>query len=110
MQKRFSLSAAVVAAVLAMCPAIGPARAQTEINSARSSINLDLGSGTTVRLERPFNTALIGDSAVIDFQAQDDRSVLLKPLRLGTTNLVFVDTQGVVITNLTIVVRQAPPI
>jgi Flp pilus assembly secretin CpaC len=53
---------------------------------------------------------LIGDPAVIDFQVQDGRSVLLKPLAAGATNLVFVDEQGMVITNLTVVVRNAQPI
>jgi hypothetical protein len=47
---------------------------------------------------------------VIDFEAQDERSVLLKPLAAGATNLVFVDKEGTVITNLTIVVRDARPI
>jgi Flp pilus assembly secretin CpaC len=106
MQKRFSVMAAVVAAQLA----IGPLRAQTEIKTASASVDLDLGAGTTVSVARPFMTVLIGDPAVVDFQAQDARSVLLKPLAAGATNLVFVDEQGIVITNLTIVVRNARPI
>jgi|SRR6185312_612301 Flp pilus assembly secretin CpaC len=106
MQKRFSVIAAIVAAGLA----IWPVWAQTEIKAARASINLELGAGATVTLERPFSTALIGDPAVIDFQVRDERSVLLRPLGLGATNLVFVDEQGMVIANLTIVVRNAPPI
>jgi Flp pilus assembly secretin CpaC len=106
MQKRFSVIAAVMAAQLATCPL----RAQTEIKAAQASVDLDLGAGASVSVERPFSTVLIGDPSVIDFQAQDERSVLLKPLGLGATNLVFVDKEGVVITNLTIIVRNGRPI
>ena len=50
---------------------------------------------------------LIGNPDVIDVQTQDERSVLLKPLSAGATNLVFVDEQGMVITNLAVLVRSA---
>jgi Flp pilus assembly secretin CpaC len=106
MQTRFSVIAALVAAQLATCPLW----AQTNIKAARASVDLHLGAGASVSVERPFSTVLIGDPNVIDFQAQDERSVLLRPLAAGVTNLVFVDAQGMVITNLTIVVRKAPPI
>lgn len=105
MQIRFSVLAAFVAVQLTTCLGV-----QAEIKSARGSIDLDLGAGAAVRVERPFSIVLIGDPSVIDFQVQDERSVLLKPLGAGATNLVFVDDQGMVITNLTIVVRNARPI
>jgi hypothetical protein len=50
---------------------------------------------------------LIGDLSAIDFQAQSERSVLLKPLSLGTANPFFVDQQGIVVANLTVVARSA---
>ena len=62
------------------------------------------------RLPFLFSIVLVGDPSVIDFEAQDERSVLLKPLAAGATNLVFVDKEGTVITNLTVVVRDARPI
>lgn len=106
MQKRFSMIAAVVAAQLAT----SPLSAQMEIKDARASVELDFGAGASVRVERPFSTVLVGDPSVIDFQAQDERSVLLKPVAAGATNLVFVDKDGMVIANLTIVVRNDRPI
>jgi Flp pilus assembly secretin CpaC len=110
-QKSHSVIVAIVAAQLAMWPAPCPAwAAQTEIKAGRASVNLELGTGTTLKIERPFGFALIGDSRVIDFQLQGERSLLLRPLGLGTTNLVIVDKEGIVITNLTIVVRDAGPI
>lgn len=89
---------------------MSPARAQTEIKAGRASVNLELGAGTTLKIDRPFGLVLIGDPRVIDFQEQGTRSLLLKPLGLGTTNLVIIDKDGIVITNLRIVVHNAGPI
>jgi len=58
-------------------------------------------------LERPFKTALIGNPDVVDVRTQSDRSVLLEPRNSGTTNIVFIDEQGKVISNLTVLVRSA---
>jgi Flp pilus assembly secretin CpaC len=97
------MCAAIVAAGLA----IWPARAETEAEAARHSVTLEVGAGSTVMLERPFKTVLIGNPDVIDVQTQDERSVLLKPLSAGATNLVFIDEQGMVIANLAVLVRSA---
>jgi Flp pilus assembly secretin CpaC len=81
-----------------------------EVKAGRDRVNLELGAGTTIDIARPLGFALIGDPHVIDFQAQGERSLRLKPLGVGTTNLVIVDKKGIVITNLTIVVSNAGPI
>jgi Flp pilus assembly secretin CpaC len=99
--KRFSVSVAIVAAGLA----IWPARAERQ--QARPNVTLELGAGSTVMLERPFKTVLIGNPEIVDVQTRTDRSVLLEPLNSGTTNLVFIDERGMVITNLTVLVRSA---
>jgi Flp pilus assembly secretin CpaC len=104
-----SRHAALVSAALVAAQLI-PARAQTEIKDGGTSINLELGVQTTLRIDRPFGLVLIGDPRVIDFQAQGKRSLLLKPLGLGTTNLVIVDEDGMVIANLRIVVHKPGPI
>jgi len=103
MKRYFSVSATIVAAALAICPA----RAETGVEAERPGVALELGAGSTVMLERPFKSVLIGNPEVVDVQAQNERSVLLKPLSLGTTNLIFIDYRGIVITNLTIMVRNA---
>ena len=92
-------------AIVAAGLAIWPARAETE--ASRHSVTLEIGAGSTVMLERPFKTVLIGNPDVIDVQTQDERSVLLKPLSAGATNLVFIDEQGMVIANLAVLVRSA---
>jgi Flp pilus assembly secretin CpaC len=101
--KRFSMSAVIVAAGLAISPALAGA----SIEAARPSVTLEVGAGSTFMLERSFRTVLIGNPDIVDVQTRSDRSVRLEPLNSGTTNLIFVDEQGKVITNLTVVVRSA---
>ena len=67
--------------------------------AADQEITLRLGAGSTLMLERPFKTVLIGDPDVVDVRAQGDRSVILVPLDLGATNVVFVDEQSIAIAN-----------
>src|SRR5258708_34167767 len=57
-----------------------------------------------LNLERPFATVLIGDPFVVDVHEQTDRSVILEPLDLGATNLVFVDAQSIAIANVRVLV------
>ena len=70
-----------------------------------------LGVGTTFRLfvERAFASVIVGDPAVVDVHADDDRSVLIEPLNSGETNLVFIDARGVVIANVRISVCGSSP-
>ena len=88
----------------------GPVRAGMDLETAPSSVTLELDAGSTVMLERPYKTVLLESPDVIEVQTQNERSVLLKPLRPGSTNLVFIDEQGIVITNLAILVRNAQAI
>jgi len=71
------------------------------------TITLALGTGSVLRLERPFATVLVGDASVVDVRAQDDRSVILQALKLGTANVVFVDRQSIAIANIRVIVRDA---
>jgi len=70
-----------------------------------------LGVGTAFRLfvERAFASVIVGDPAVVDVHADDDRSVLIEPLNSGETNLVFIDARGVVIANVRISVCGSSP-
>jgi Flp pilus assembly secretin CpaC len=86
-------AALALAAIVAAQPAI-PAKAQAEIKDGHASVDLELGVRTTLKIDRPFGRVLIGDPRVIDLQTQGKRSLLLKPLGAGTTNLVIVDEMG----------------
>jgi Flp pilus assembly secretin CpaC len=57
-----------------------------------------------LNLEKPFTTVLVGDPSVVDVREQSDRSVILEPLDLGITNVVFVDAQSIAIANVRVLV------
>jgi Flp pilus assembly secretin CpaC len=71
---------------------------------AADQITLRLGAMSALTLERPFETILIGDPFVVDVHEQSDRSVILEPLDLGATNIVFVDARNIAIANVRILV------
>jgi Flp pilus assembly secretin CpaC len=75
--------------------------------AADQTIILRLGAGSTLRLERPFKTVMIGDPNVVDVLTQNDRSVILQPLNLGATNIIFLDETSIAITNVGILVYKA---
>jgi Flp pilus assembly secretin CpaC len=94
------LRACALSLILLLAPtAVGRASDDT--------ITLTLGTGSVFSLERPFETVLIGNPNVVDVRAQDDRSVVLKGLARGSSNIVFVDAQSIAIANIKVVVRDA---
>jgi Flp pilus assembly secretin CpaC len=89
--------------------ALGLALFLTPVSMSRANetIELTLGSGSVFRLSEPFTTVLIGDPDVVDIHTQDDRSVILKALKLGASNIVFLDRQSIAIVNIRVVVCDA---
>jgi Flp pilus assembly secretin CpaC len=80
-------------------------------SAADQAITLKLGAASTLIVARPFKTVLIGDPFVVEVHEQGDRSVILEPLDLGVTNLVFVDEQSIAITNVRVLVcASATPV
>jgi Flp pilus assembly secretin CpaC len=75
--------------------------------AADRSITLRLGTGSSLALEKPFKTVLIGDQSVVNVRTQNDRSVILEPLSLGATNIIFVDERSIAITNVGVLVCNA---
>ena len=78
--------------------------------AADQSITLRLGTGSSLALEKPFKTVLIGDQSVVNVRTQNNRSVILEPLSLGATNIIFVDERSIAITNVGVLVCNASPI
>jgi Flp pilus assembly secretin CpaC len=72
---------------------------------------LGLGVGTAFRLfvAKAFATVIVGDPAVVDVRTDDDHSVVIEPLSAGETNLVFLDSRGMVTANVRISVCGTPP-
>ena len=64
------------------------------------TVTLSLGMPSRLTLERAYDTVIIGDPQIVDVKTGDSQSALIEPLRPGKTNLVFVDAQGRVITNV----------
>jgi Flp pilus assembly secretin CpaC len=75
--------------------------------AADQAVTLRLGIGSALTLDRPFTTVLIGDPFVVDVREQSDHTVILEPLEVGATNVVFVDAQSIAITNVRILVCKA---
>ena len=79
----------------------------TTISLARAAdqtITLKLGAQSMLVLERPFKTVLIGDPDIVDVHTLNDRRVILEPVNLGATNLIFVDERSIAITNVRILI------
>ena len=72
--------------------------------AADRTMILKLGATSVLLLERPFKAVLIGDPNVVDVLTGDDRSVVLQPLKLGETNIIFLDERSIVIANVGILV------
>ena len=65
-------------------------------------MSFSLGVPSRLVVEQAYDTVIIGDPLVVDIRATDDHSVVVRPLSPGITNLVFVDTQGVVTASIRI--------
>ena len=91
--------------VALLLAAVPPTRSSTE--NGNETLTLILGVGSTLTLERTFDTILIDNPDVVDVRALNDRSVVLEPLNIGISNVVFVDKGKIVIANIRIVVCGA---
>ena len=77
------------------------------VRAEDQTLDLRVGFGSSLMLDRAFETVLIGDPNVVDVHTRDNRSVMLEPLAPGATNLVFLDDQNIVIANIPLLVRQS---
>ena len=77
------------------------------VRAEDQTLDLRVGFGSSLMLDRAFEAVLIGDPNVVDFHTRDNRSVMLEPLAPGATNLVFLDDQNIVIANIPLLVRQS---
>jgi Flp pilus assembly secretin CpaC len=65
---------------------------------------LNVGAASRLSLDSPFDTVIVGDPRIVEVRIDDDQTAVVEPLKPGVTNLVFVDTRGLVIANITLVV------
>jgi Flp pilus assembly secretin CpaC len=77
----------------------------TDSWAADQTITLRLGAGSALTLAQPFKTVLISDPDIVDVRTQSERAVILVPLDIGATNLVFLDQDSIAIANFRVEVR-----
>jgi Flp pilus assembly secretin CpaC len=80
------------------------------LSASRASdetVTIALGASSLLTLDRPFETVLVGDPQVVDISPQTDRTVLMKAINRGASNVVFVDAHNIAIANIRVVVREA---
>ncbi len=75
------------------------------------TVTLTVGNNSVIKLDREFETVIIGDPDIVDVHSQGDRLVVLEPLRFGASNIIFVDKDSIAIANVRVfvchVVRSA---
>jgi len=89
--------------------ALGIALLLTALSSSQATdrtIRLALGADFWLTLDTPFESVLIDDTNVLDISAQTDRTVILKGLNCGASNIVFLDRQSLAIINIRVVVSE----
>ena len=75
--------------------------------AADQTIILKLGSGSALLLEKPYKTVFMEDPNVVDVHTLSGRSVILTPLNIGASTLIFVDENSIAITNIRVLVYDA---
>jgi Flp pilus assembly secretin CpaC len=86
---------------LALLTMLAVARASDE------AITLTVGGGSELRLPRPYDSVLVGNPNVVDVLRETDRSVVLKGLNPGASNVIFLDERSIAIINIKVVVGDA---
>jgi len=74
---------------------------------AAESVILRLGIATTFTTAGDFKTAVPGDTKVVEIFPLTDRKVILQPLAVGATNILFLDTKGEEVANVSVRVDQS---
>jgi Flp pilus assembly secretin CpaC len=96
---------AVMVGLIFLLAVLPPARAVDQ------TVILKLGNNSILVLNSAFETVIVGDPQIVDIHSQGNRSVILKPLHIGASNIIFVDSRNMVIANVRVfvcsVVRSA---
>jgi|SRR5215470_3023863 hypothetical protein len=64
----------------------------------------NVGAASRLGLDGPFDAVIVGDQLIVEVRIDDDQTAVVEPLKPGVTNLVFVDTRGLVIANIRLIV------
>jgi YD repeat-containing protein len=70
------------------------------------NLTVMLGSLSVYKTERAYTTIKVGDPKVIDVDATSNRTLILNPTSPGSTNILFLDERGDLITSLDVAVSE----
>ncbi len=95
---RRALFAGIAAAILGgvlIWPGSGPARAQAveDVGSPVRHITVTINKSRTLRINRPFTTAVIGAPEIADVLPMTDSTLYVQGKKIGTTNISVFDPQ-----------------
>jgi hypothetical protein len=62
---------------------------------------------STLTIDKPFKTVLVGNPGIVQATAHSDRMVVLTPQDVGETNIIFLDEGNVQISNINVQVGPA---
>ena len=97
------------AAALILSLALSPTSAQEPLNSTRatsSHLNLTAGKASLEVVAAPFDTVIVGDPEVVSTSVVSATRLVLTALATGQTNIILLDSEGVVQTRWDIVVSE----
>ena len=71
------------------------------------SINLQLGYlGQPIRTDKAFRSVDVGDPTVVDVRVLNDRAVVFRTKKVGSTNVVFYNEAGEVVNSVNVFVNN----
>jgi Flp pilus assembly secretin CpaC len=91
---------AVLVGVLAASATIPTALAETP------GINVMMNQAKIVKVARPIDTIVIGNSAIVDAAVQDPNTIVLTGKGFGMTNVVVLDAEGAPIVDQQVTVSR----
>ena len=86
----FGLS--IAAAAVASAPSVAQTRIEVETASTRH-ISVAIHKSVTIRLDKPFDSTVIGSPEIADVLAVSDRVIYVQAKKLGTTNVAAFDRE-----------------
>lgn len=89
----FRTRAAAAPAIMALL-ALAGVGATAGTAAAEGGIAVSMNQARIVKMARPIDTIVIGNSAIVDASVQDAHTIVLTGKGFGTTNMVVLDSDG----------------
>jgi Flp pilus assembly secretin CpaC len=80
--------------------------ASTQAQAETAGIQVMMNQAKIVKVARPIDTIVIGNSAIVDASVQDQQTIVLTGKGFGQTNVVVLDQQGAPIVDQQVTVSR----